>query len=314
MQTRREFLASAAALAAPLLLPGRGRADDPPPAINDTLRAIRDRLGMECDVHGTELHEVEHPTVGLVQWRWIHFRGDIGAGEFPAVTSANRELLSSMEAVHALPDSGLHQLLQEGFVEGRVQRHMAEYRDVHRELLRLHPPVSVPFAGRVYPSPAAIERRMAERDWLEKPVLHSSTFDGRTRRISLSPLARLGAGYGLHALHGIDLLAAEDPEIDRQAEAAEWSTDPAEWKKWLHTERDAHFLKLVRESKAQIVHLLLGYAHNLTDDVQASQDAGTPISHLIVTVNAVAEDERKKAAEKKMETAEVQQAAGGGME
>jgi len=294
MLDRRAFLQSAIgsglALAAPALLADEPRKTDA--RINDTLRDIASRLQKIDVIERVEHHLVDEPETGLVQWRWLHFRDDLPLQEFDALEQVNGELLTAMESIAREKSNALDELLLEGLFEGKEEKQM-EYADkLRKEMMAWQ-------IGKPHPSGAPYLRATPSDEELAKAI-HADeyvrgkmgqtvdTANGTMRVFSMSPLARLGAGYVLSVRQGVALRAAEDPVLDANAAAAERSGDPQEYKRCVFTERDRHFLECALGCRRKIVHFLVGAAHDLRDDIAASK---TNVSHLVVTVKGVAKAE-----------------------
>lgn len=278
----------AVAGAATQLLPQASAQEKEKIDINSTLQNIANTLRAEPFLASVEEHLVPNPSIGLKQWRWWHFRPDLDEAQFPEVEKVNADLLPAMKTVHALPNSGLDMLLQEGFVTGRIQSQILDYRQTHRQVVELQNTFTVPLAPDIRPSQETIEREMANSEHVTKSVYQFVFPNGKARQVKISPLARFGAGFILAHQNGVELFPAEDPAIDAQAERAEQSGDKDEYDKWVLRERDAHFIKIVRESKRHMMHLLVGASHDLTDDIAVSNDKNLEkISHLVVTVKSL---------------------------
>ncbi len=289
MFSRRVFLQSAGAALACGTLPVLAE-EAKSPGINETLNIIAETLRKLKEVDEVTEHFVEGPAKGFVQWQWAHFRPELAEHHFAQTETVNANLLPAMEAAHALPHAGLDTLLHEGMVEGRIKDQLAEYARVQRELIRFRFTTVVPFGGvnDIPPSEDIVDRELNVRENLLKPLNQVVYPYGKARRVRLSPLARLGAGYILAGQKPVTLLSAEDPTLDAKAERAEQSGDAAEYQRWVMDERDKHFAKLVHESKARIVHLLVGYGHDLTDEVGAlNKHHDARLSHLVVRVKGL---------------------------
>ncbi len=291
MQNRREFLQAAfggVALAATGALGGEPEKK----GINDTLKAIAEKLRGVSEGAKIEERFVENPDTGLVQWRWMHFCRGLTKEQCPELERINEELLTGMQSVYELPESGLDHLMHEGLVEGRVADQMEGYRAIHRELIERKFTTVIPFGvGQdIAPSRERVDEELNVLRNMQSPVYQIVRFGREQRQVRLSTLARLGAGYSLASQKKIELLAAEDPELDAKAEWAEqWGTKE-EYEQHVMTARDAHFVKLVRQAKLRIVHLLVGAAHDLTDDIAGGKEEyGENISHLIVSTKGVTE-------------------------
>lgn len=293
MLTRREWLATTVALSATAAF-----ADDAAERvgedINATLRRIADVLDQCPVVARVDRHLEERPSGGLVQWRWAHFLHDLSDEQLRQTDRVNRELLVGMRAVKEVQGSGLDELLQEGLVDGKDE-YVAWLAKWHRELIQRQLTVTPAFSlGKdIPPKDEAVERALNDMKHLKR-MTHQMQYPntGSPRSVRLSPIGKIGAGYVMSLQHGVKLVPAEDPEIDTKAAAVE-AKDPhrstPEWKKWVMTERNTHVVKLVRESRRPINHLLMGYDHDLRSDVQQSAVDGKPLSHLVVTVSGLDE-------------------------
>ncbi len=290
MQNRREFLQALGGLA---LAGAVARGSEPEPKdINDRLKLIAETLRGKLEGGKVEEHLVEKPTTGLVQWRWVHFCRSLEPRQWPLLEQVNTELLGGMQAVHGLPESGLDRLMHEGLVEGRVAEQVEGFRTIHRELITRKFTAHVPFGigQEILPSKERVNEELNVPKNMEAPVSQIVYFGRERRQFRVSTLARLGAGYSLGIHNKTELLAAEDPELDAKAEWAErWGTKE-EYEEHVMRARDAHFLKLVVGSKAKIVHLLVGAAHDLRDDIATRhKEHGETISHLVVSTKGVTE-------------------------
>ncbi len=109
---------------------------------------------------------------------------------------------------------------------------------------------------------------------------------GYTERISA--LSRFGAGFVHSQVNGITLVPAEDSVIFDESGKAQFAGDLAEYEKWIHTERDKHFVKVAAGSRAAIMHFLVGFGHVLTDDIDRyNASSESNMSHLVITVPGV---------------------------
>lgn len=290
MQNRREFLTSALAAGA-CLAASRVRGQEPSKtelAINDRLKKISDALKGTAEISDITEHFVDSPAQALVQWRWFHFSRGMLERHLPTLEKANGEIYTSMQTVRALPDCGLDALMLEGLVEQRWEKQVEEFREIHRSLIERQFTTVIPFGvGQdIPPTKDTVDHELNVPENLLKPVHQIVYPRGRARSVKASPLGRLGAGYMMHSQKDVALLPAEDPQIDARAEWAEhWGTQE-EYDRWIFTERDKHFIKLVQANKRQITHLLVGANHNLTDDTPKD------MSHIVITVKSIAEAEK----------------------
>lgn len=290
MQNRREFLTSALATGASFAatrLFGQ-ESEKPELGINDRLRKISASLQCSAELGDIKEHFVDSPTAALVQWRWVHFTRRILDRHLPTLEKANDEIYSSMQTVHAVEGTGLDALMLEGLVEDRWKTQIEEYREIHRYLIQRQFTTVIPFGiGQdIAPTEETVDRELNVAENLQRPVHQVVYPNGRPRTVKASPLGRLGAGYMMHTQKGVALLPAEDPFIDAKAEWAEgWGTQE-EFDRWVMTERDKHFVKLVQDSKRQITHLLVGANHDLTNDTPKD------MSHMVITVKSVMEAEK----------------------
>lgn len=289
MPTRREFLRSATAGTSLCFAPSLAFPEEKKvvgAGINDTLGAIADLLKKQESVMRVESRLVEHPTVGLVQWRWIHFCEAVGIEQFDQLEEVNAKLVSMMKLVREQKGSGLDRLMHEGLVTGRVKEQLEDMRKVHRELIEKQ------CKNRAVKD-ADLEKMTDESLNKMERLLEPTTqiFDtsrGTMRIFTMSPLARLGAGYILSTQSPLTLMDMEDPVIDRKAAEAEQSGSAYLYNKWVMTERDKHFLKLICKERGRVNHFMVGAAHDLTDDITREHENGTEkISHVVVTVDGV---------------------------
>lgn len=209
----------------------------------------------------------------------------------------NEDLFKGMQVVYNIPNSGLDLLLHEGFIAGREKAQLEDCQRTHRQIVELQCTIHVPFATSIPPKPAIVEKELCNPEHITRAVNQFVYPHSQARQVSVSPLTRFGAGYALSALKDVELLAAEDPILDEKAAHAEQYGMKDDFEKWVMTERDAHFVNLVREHRNRIMHLLVGYAHDLTDDVAKSNtEHDEQISHIVVTVKSLAdrEEESKK--------------------
>lgn len=297
---RRGFLQTCAVIATEYAARSRVIADEPAqtPAfcINTKLTEIAEALRECCQVAHVEERLVDNPTIGLTEWEWAHWRTDLAECFLPIVDIVNRELLIPMERVSSIANSGFDEIVQEGCIEGREKEYLRYLRNTHQELIRTQFSVSLPF-GVVQdwvPDDAKVQKELTIRANQFRPVHQVIKINDGFRQFYLPPVARLGAAYTHGVLHPpFTLLAAEDEYIDSMAEAAEQSGDPELFRLWVMEARDRHFIKVVREHRRKIMHILLGHGHDLTDDIAISNcETDERISHIIVTVNGVAEAKR----------------------
>jgi len=266
----------------------------PKTRINDTLRDISFRLRGLDVIDGVEEHLVDGPTVGLVQWRWVHFREDLSMQEFDALEQVNGELLTAMQGIAREKRYALDELLLEGLIKGKEAKQMEHADALRKKLMEWKAGKSVPSGApyqRTTPSDEELARAIHSDENLKGTMGQTvDTPNGTMRVFSMSPLARLGAGYVLSVRQGVALRAAEDPVLDANAVAAERSGDPQEYKRCIFTERDRHFLECVLGCRRTIVHFLVGAAHDLRDDIGERMKKGDArVSHLVVTPKGVAD-------------------------
>lgn len=295
MPTRREFLGSAAALAVGLAGPafGQEKEEKKPEGIidiNKSLQEIAKELLAE-DIGATvDTYNVENPTGGVIQWRWNHFRPEMLDIAYPDVELINRELFEAMKKIRDLPNSGLDSLFIEGFADGAVRTKIREYRQIHRQLITNQLTTFIPFGGSdIRPTRDVVDRELWKPENMGKTTnqLVYPNYGGR-RTVKVSPLARFGAGYILSELHDVTVLPTEDMALDARAEQAEMSGNPKEIEKWVMQERDKQFLKLMLESKRRLMHLLVGYNHNLTDDIAAVNAKNDErLSHIVISMKSL---------------------------
>ena len=295
MPTRREFLGSAAALAVGLAGPafGQEKEEKKPEAITDINKSLHD-IAKELlaeDIGATvDVHNVENPTGGVIQWRWNHFRAEMPDAAYPDVELNNRELFDAMKKVRGMPNGGLDGLFMEGFAEKAVRSKIREYRDIHRQLITNQLTTFVPYGvSDIRPTRDVVDRELWKPENMGKTTnqLVYPNYGGR-RTVKVSPLARFGAGYILSELHDVTVLPTEDMALDARAEQAEMSGNPKEIEKWVMQERDKQFLKLMLESKRRLMHLLVGYNHNLTDDIAAVNAKNDErLSHIVISMKSL---------------------------
>ena len=288
---RRSFLAGTGALAAGLALgEAPSLAKEPEmPSVNGTLEAIAALLKEKKLVESAEFLPAEDAAKGIVQWRWAHFRPEIRSEYVPHMQRVNRELFHAMSAVRALPGAGLEELMHEGIIEGRTDDVVRRYRETHREIIRYQlatrAQLRIPYKD---PTEEDVDREANVFANIDRPVIHTLQDARGTVVQELSVLTRLGAGYALVPMHGVALRASEDPAIDAKAAEHEFEGDTPEFRRWVHVERDKHFVKLAAASPRPIEHLLVGYSHVLTDDVAAhNASSKNAFSHLVVTVPGI---------------------------
>ncbi|MBP9850356.1 MAG: hypothetical protein KBC47_01550 [Candidatus Peribacteraceae bacterium] len=287
MQNRREFLTSAVALGATLVAPrvlGQTRMT-PALGINERLTKIAELLRRMPEIARVDDHLVDSPTNALVQWRWAHFRSDIDPTLYPDVERVNQELLTAMLSVYETEGNGLDELMVEGLVDGIIDTQIERSRRVQRQLItHLFTTHNLFGVQDRPPQPATVRRELNVEENLRRPVNQVIYPNNAPTQLLMSPLGRLGAGYILSTQKPVMLLPAEDPAIDAKAEWAEKYGTEAEYQKWVKDERDKHFVKLVRSSTRDIVHFIVGYGHELTDDIAAG---GNDMSHLVITPKGV---------------------------
>ncbi len=288
---RRDFLKASAGGLASLALPQSAHAERGNMDINQKLCEITTVLRNSDAIKNVDLHLQCHPTKGLVQWRWVHFHKRADIMHTPEVENVNAELLTAMQEVLQVPSSGLDELWQEGMIEGREN----ECIDYHRGLAKLviqwllERPDPLQSQKTKDVTEEEIIAALHDRDQFTERVHHEILVDQRWRPVHFSALGRAGSGQFLSMLSGTKLLAAEDPEIDAMAEKAEENriSDPKAYNEWVLRRRDEHFINLVLQNKRPVQHLLVGCGHDLTDDVQKSNNENKEkISHIIVTAKS----------------------------
>lgn len=298
MLDRREFLKLAVGAAALQLAP-RLRASEKTndSTINEILKRISSTVRAKPLLATAEEHLVDSPDKGLIHWEWSHFRSDIDPKWFPQIEDVNADLLRLMNTTSDIPGCGLDSILQEGFIAGTTDVRIKDYQQIHRELLQDMLTVVVPFnLQHVTPSEHRIEEAMKDTEYLAKSTnqfVWSETHG--LRQIKISPLARFGAAYGLSTQRNVQLLAAEDPELDAKAAEAERSGSEEEYQQCVIEDRDRHIVKLARASNRRMVHVILGYGHDLTDDVQESNaEYPQKISQITITSKEIVKYRKKE--------------------
>jgi len=278
MWNRREFLGSTLAAGVALgAVPALG--GEKPVDINASLQSIVDTLRKKQLAYALS-HFVDTPKIGLVQWQWPHFKYDLPADAVYPSQSGNHELFGCMDEVRRLPAGHLDELMLEGLVQGKIDTQIQGWKLIHRELIQA---ILTKVNDGNVPSEEEITRACREESYQFENVRQAVPTYGEERSFNISPLARLGAGYMMHALRGTKLAVAEDPDIDAKAEKAELSPyDRENYERRIFTDRDRHFMKITMESRRKIVHFLVGYSHYLLDDIGVANRNGAGISLLII--------------------------------
>lgn len=294
MLDRREFLRTMTTSAAALALPSLVDANEQCIDINQRLCGITTELRNSPVIQSVDMHMVCHPTTSLVQWRWAHFLPEIELRYSGQVEQVNSNLLTAMKQVRAISHSGLDVLIQEGMVKGKEEHFVQLHEDIAKDLLYMGMTTAPIFHTEMTKTPTKedVEKAMHDTDAIRQRVTHYvRTYFGDERRIRFSPLGRVGAGYFLSSDSATKLVAMEDPTIDAKARDAQYGTDKESFEKWVIAERDAHLINLVRESRRPVQHVLLGFSHDLTDDIAASNAANREqISHIIVNAKGLPKD------------------------
>jgi hypothetical protein len=292
MHNRREFLfvVGAAALevaARPVL-----RMES---VVNDRLEIVADKLRQLAEIRSIDLHAVENANAGLIQWAWPHFHAD-GEDEEEYVTMelSNDELLSCLSAAHEIPEAGFTALAIEGIVAGREEHFFLDSLNLHRSLVReqLTEPSSLNLQ-RPHSSAQEIDKEVIAMHRIREPVTQvaESSKHKVHRTFVISPLARLGAGYFFSLQKDVGLLAGEDPVIYERSKEFEHASSDEEYHRWVILERNKHFVRIAREGRERMFHLLAGYKHDLKDAIKASNETyPRQISYMRVNVNSCPED------------------------
>jgi len=298
MLSRRAFFSEAAAIGATLLGAGSLRAEQPDvPAvfINDTLERIASVLKKEKLVADADLYLVDAPTKGIVQWRWAHYRPDVPRWCVPYVERTNRQLFHAMDRTRTIPGAQLDSLLHEGLIHGRGHLQFDKCMATQRELIRTLFTRPHPFVVRdIPPSPETVEKELYVFENLDRPVFQNVYVNGARQGISMSPLTRLGAGHVLSVTRDVWLEETECPVLDAKAEQAERSGSEEEHRKWVMEARDAHFTEVIAACRRAIAHFLVGFGHDLTDDIENHNTLqnDNQMSHLVLTMQGVLDAEK----------------------
>jgi hypothetical protein len=293
MLNRREFLQTAALGLGALATPSR--AAEPSIEINDTLKKIACALGASEHVEKVDMHLVENPSVGLVQWRWCHFRHDIDTSWLAIIEEVNRQLFDAMQPIFDMPDGGLNELMLEGLVEGYKGRNqIAEWQTMYRDyIIRTFTRHSFQHQHGIPPSEYRVGLEMKKLSNMTQLITQRFPTKKGYRFMRLSTLARHGAGFALSMQNSVTLTPAEDPDIDAKAEWAEQQEDPDIQKRWMIDERNTHFVNIVSAKKQKIVHLLVGCLHNLRSDVEAhNAQSDERIAHAVVSVKGLPPEDK----------------------
>ncbi len=287
MPSRREFLASAVATATYAAV-GPLCAEEGElqlgPDINATLEHIACVLMGTDYVKNVEMHLVDNPSIGLTQWRWWHFNQGLTFSEYAKVERVNMELYNAMKLVYDQGDMGLDHLMLEGLVEGRRNSMIQCMWDTHYAMTyKLAKRIS-PFRD---PDPEAVKEKMYKENYLR---MRGTYMLQDRRNVTLSPIGRLGAGYALATQRAMYFDHAEDPVIDAQAEIEQNKGRGPGFEEWVIRKRNEHFVKLIRENRHALSHLLVGAEHDLRSEVTINNELHTEkISHIVVSVKGVEE-------------------------
>lgn len=285
MPSRREFLASAVATATYAAV-GPLCAEEGElqlgPDINATLEHIACVLMGTDYVKNVEMHLVDNPKIGLTQWKWFHFNEGLTYGEYAQVETVNGELFDAMKRVDSQGDMGLDHLMLEGLVEGRRNSMIECMWETHYAMTyKLAKRIS-PFRD---PDPEAVKEKMYKENYLR--MRGTYTLQDK-RKVTLTPLGRLGAGYGLATQRPMYFDHAEDPVIDAQAEIEQKKGKGPGFEEWVIRKRNEHFVKLIRENRRRLTHLLVGAAHDLRSDIAINNELHPEkISHIVVEVQGI---------------------------
>lgn len=254
--------------------------------INDILGHIGETASA-CEHVFTNRHFVDNPTMGVVIWRWLHFHRNAFPHELKTVEHVNRAYYPAMQAVLEISDSGLHELHQEGCIEGKVAEYLDIYRMRYRECMHRQLTPLLP----TFPTEKEVTARCKDLDAMHQHVpWHMLPSNRSAWWTTISPLALVGAGT-LHALrNNLKILATEDPKIDAEAEKAEFGGNPREFQKWVIDRRNEHFSKVLCDDNGHDPsdnpkHLLVGENHHLLAPVRKSgAEKGQRVSVLMVGV------------------------------
>ena len=264
--------------------------------INSTLRKIAIVLRGSPVEAVVDEHLVENPTTALVQWRWDHFLLGMDKEQVRRVERNNEELFEAMLLTHDIPNAGLESLMHEGLIKGREKIDLDADKHIHRALVSAQLIDADRWTGNIvgFPTNQMIEDAIKTRKSLQRPV-YQKIYDTRhCFEYTISPLTRLGVGQALSAHKNVRLTFAEDHLFIRKAAEADENQDEVEYRRWNNVERDRHFVIIARENKRHINHLLLGYKHDLTDDIRTNNyHHHKKISHIVVTVPSIPREEKK---------------------
>ena len=298
MPSRREFLGF---VAGALALPSRLIAEEGNDKhdVNERLEEMAKAYRGYKEIASADPLLVPGAKKGLVHWEWAHFTPYLTPEELRAAEACQREYFSVMAEAMQDERIGLEEIMNEGIIEGMEKRHVGDQirvlRDGVRNKLSVHSPFTL---SSLRPSEDAVSNGMEDFATLSAPVPQNVWFydhrSGRMRSKTLvvSPMGRVGAGIALASAKGLKIAACEDRHIDAQAERAELHGTEEQVKKWVHTERNWHFVQLVAKGRRSIAHLLCGYNHDLRKDAEKQG-----VSLLIVTPKSVAADRERVKAE-----------------
>lgn len=260
--------------------------------VNGTLRKIIKLLKAEPTIAKVDEYLVDDATKGLVQWQWAHFREDMNMDYLPKAIRVNEQLVSPMQKVINMPDSGLHFLFHEGLVDGKMEDTIRRFDDTHRALIYKNYKLLHPRHFDVQPYDKVIETKMNSMFDMQIPR-KQELFDGnQPYTLSISPLTRYGVGYALARCNpSLLFLAAEDVKLDAKAEETErnFPEDSSDYQLHVMQNRNTEFIRRILENPDAISHLLVGYNHKLQQAI-AESHAKKPdkkLSHIVVSVNAI---------------------------
>ncbi len=290
MLSRRAFLSETAAGAA-LLSAGVLPAAQPSVAdvhINETLERIVSVLEKNNLIAEANMQLVDAPSKGVVQWDWTHFRTHLDWVWIPYIRKTNQQLFHAMDNTRSIPGAQFSELLHEGLVRGRGELHIAGCTELYNDLRTKK---RTDEFLQLFTSQQKVETRPNTFDTFDLPVSQTVYNGHEPRRMFLSPLTRLGAGFAHHILNGLRLQETECPILDAEAEKAELGNDPIAYQKWVIDERNKYFVQVIAACRRSVAHFLRGLAHDLTGDLQTHNELhnDAQISSVTLTVQGAME-------------------------
>lgn len=264
MPTRREALAGIGTF---LIAPNLVEACPKRNPVNEKLLSIAAQLRRYPEVTKVLTYPDADARQALVHWEWVHFAENADQENFGYIERSQRELLTALRRAMCDCHVRLQSLLTEGLLIGKEKGYIADCMEVTRSCLWQQ---LVTSDEALLPSSEKVTGKLKNIAMLQKKVSRLVDVrdpDGRvvrTNSIHHSAAAYCGAPFLMHHLYGLTMIPTEEAATFDKAIRAEWNKEDEQ--RWVHDERNAHFLKTLLAQNDPISHFVCGYGHDLAKD------------------------------------------------